>query len=94
MIFKAPFQDMTTICEEEVNKLKRLQSSGGARGGAGGGAEGRVGINTAVSSDVGAIFKGKTVGACMCSSTLAHRALCTLTLFTFRFYSDFYLSCL
>ena len=55
------FQDMTTICEEEVNKLRRLQSSGGSGGGVGGGAEGRAGINTAVSSDVAAIFKGKTV---------------------------------
>ena len=52
---------MTTICEEEVSKLKRLHESSGSGGGAGGGAGGRVGINTAVSSDVSAIFRGKTV---------------------------------
>ena len=52
---------MTTICGEEVSKLKRLQGSGGSGGVAGGGAEGRAGINTAVSSDVAAIFRGKTV---------------------------------
>ena len=52
---------MTTICEEEVNKLRRIQKSSGLVGGAGGGAEERAGINVAVSSDVGTIFKGKTV---------------------------------
>ena len=54
---------MTTICGEEVSKLRRLQGSGGSGGVSGGGAEGRAGINTAVSSDVAAIFRGKTVSA-------------------------------
>ena len=52
---------MTTICEEEVSKLRRLQGSSGSGGVSGGGAEGRAGINTAVSSDVATIFRGKTV---------------------------------
>lgn len=54
---------MTTICAEEVSKLRRLQGSSGSGGMSGGGAEGRAGINTAVSSDVAAIFRGKTVSS-------------------------------
>ena len=58
---------MTTICAEEVSKLRRMQRSSGSGGVSGGGAEGRAGVNAAVSSDVSTIFKGKTVSNVMLS---------------------------
>lgn len=50
---------MVVICKDEIAKLRKLEeagSGGGARG-----AQQRGGINAAVSEDVNAVFKGKTV---------------------------------
>ncbi|XP_030074733.1 splicing factor Cactin, partial [Microcaecilia unicolor] len=48
------WRDMTTITEEEIAKLRKLQSSGKGPG------ERREGVNASVSSDVQSVFKGKT----------------------------------
>ncbi|XP_029469953.1 cactin [Rhinatrema bivittatum] len=48
------WRDMTTITEEEISKLRKLQTSGKGPG------ERREGVNTSVSSDVQSVFKGKT----------------------------------
>ncbi|XP_076852385.1 splicing factor Cactin-like [Brachyhypopomus gauderio] len=48
------WRDMTTITEDEINKLRKLEASGKGPG------DRREGINTSVSKDVQTIFKGKT----------------------------------
>ncbi|KAM6918234.1 splicing factor Cactin [Xenentodon cancila] len=48
------WRDMTTITEDEISKLRKLEASGKGPG------DRREGINTAVSSDVQTVFKGKT----------------------------------
>ncbi|XP_051894259.1 splicing factor Cactin [Pristis pectinata] len=48
------WRDMTTITEDEINNLKKLEASGKGPG------ERREGINTSVSTDVQSVFKGKT----------------------------------
>ncbi|XP_077470548.1 splicing factor Cactin [Stigmatopora argus] len=48
------WRDMTTITEDEISKLRKLEASGKGPG------DRRDGINTAVSSDVQIVFKGKT----------------------------------
>nr|XP_061795100.1 splicing factor Cactin-like [Nerophis lumbriciformis] len=48
------WRDMTTITEDEISKLRKLEASGKGPG------DRRDGINTAVSSDVQTVFKGKT----------------------------------
>ncbi|XP_018584423.2 splicing factor Cactin [Scleropages formosus] len=48
------WRDMTTITEDEISKLRKLEASGKGPG------DRREGINTSVSSDVQSIFKGKT----------------------------------
>ncbi|XP_053740439.1 splicing factor Cactin isoform X1 [Synchiropus splendidus] len=48
------WRDMTTITEDEINKLRKLEASGKGPG------DRREGINTAVSTDVQTVFKGKT----------------------------------
>ena len=60
-------QDILIICDEEIAKLSRLEEAESRRSG---GAERRGGINVAVSSDVSAVFKGKTVSVvygCVCA---------------------------
>ena len=52
-------QDMTEVCQDELAKLRRLEDTTSG----GGGAERRGGVNSAVSSDITAIFKGKTVSS-------------------------------
>ncbi|XP_071346944.1 splicing factor Cactin isoform X2 [Trachinotus anak] len=48
------WRDMTTITEDEISKLKKMEASGKGPG------DRREGINTAVSTDVQTVFKGKT----------------------------------
>ncbi|XP_044074210.1 cactin [Siniperca chuatsi] len=48
------WRDMTTITEDEIGKLRKLEASGKGPG------DRRDGINTAVSTDVQTVFKGKT----------------------------------
>ncbi|XP_020779217.2 splicing factor Cactin [Boleophthalmus pectinirostris] len=48
------WRDMTTITEDEICKLRKLEASGKGPG------DRREGINTAVSTDVQSVFKGKT----------------------------------
>ncbi|KAB5535709.1 hypothetical protein PHYPO_G00121120 [Pangasianodon hypophthalmus] len=48
------WRDMTTITEDEINKLRKLEASGKGPG------DRREGINTSVSTDVQSVFKGKT----------------------------------
>ncbi|XP_030608347.1 splicing factor Cactin [Archocentrus centrarchus] len=48
------WRDMTTITEDEISKLRKLEASGKGPG------DRREGINTAVSTDVQSVFKGKT----------------------------------
>ncbi|XP_060762141.1 splicing factor Cactin [Neoarius graeffei] len=48
------WRDMTTITEDEINKLRKLEASGRGPG------DRREGINTSVSTDVQSVFKGKT----------------------------------
>ncbi|XP_073347243.1 splicing factor Cactin [Pagrus major] len=48
------WRDMTTITEDEITKLRKLEASGKGPG------DRREGINTAVSTDVQIVFKGKT----------------------------------
>lgn len=48
------WRDMTTITEDEISKLRKLEASGRGPG------DRRDGINTAVSTDVQTVFKGKT----------------------------------
>uniref|UniRef100_A0A1A7Y0H2 Splicing factor Cactin n=2 Tax=Iconisemion striatum TaxID=60296 RepID=A0A1A7Y0H2_9TELE len=48
------WRDMTTITEDEIGKLRKLEASGKGPG------DRREGINTAVSTDVQSVFKGKT----------------------------------
>ncbi|XP_058469441.1 splicing factor Cactin [Solea solea] len=48
------WRDMTTITEDEIGKLRKLEASGKGPG------DRREGINTAVSIDVQTVFKGKT----------------------------------
>ncbi|XP_050002608.1 cactin-like [Alexandromys fortis] len=48
------WRDMTSITEDEISKLCKLEASGKGQG------ERREGINASVSSDVQAVFKGKT----------------------------------
>ncbi|KAM4046574.1 splicing factor Cactin [Anomaloglossus baeobatrachus] len=48
------WRDMTTITEDEISKLRKLESSGKGPG------ERREGVNSSVSTDVQAVFKGKT----------------------------------
>uniref|UniRef100_A0A3Q2NQN3 Splicing factor Cactin n=1 Tax=Fundulus heteroclitus TaxID=8078 RepID=A0A3Q2NQN3_FUNHE len=48
------WRDMTTITEDEISKLRKLEASGKGPG------DRRDGINTAVSTDVQSVFKGKT----------------------------------
>ncbi|XP_074507087.1 splicing factor Cactin [Sebastes fasciatus] len=48
------WRDMTTITEDEISKLRKLEASGKGPG------DRREGINTAVSIDVQIVFKGKT----------------------------------
>lgn len=48
------WRDMTTITEDEISKLRKLEASGKGPG------DRREGINTAVSNDVQSVFKGKT----------------------------------
>uniref|UniRef100_A0A4W3GU40 Splicing factor Cactin n=2 Tax=Callorhinchus milii TaxID=7868 RepID=A0A4W3GU40_CALMI len=48
------WRDMTTITEDEISNLKKLEASGKGPG------ERREGINTSVSTDVQLVFKGKT----------------------------------
>uniref|UniRef100_H3DD03 Splicing factor Cactin n=1 Tax=Tetraodon nigroviridis TaxID=99883 RepID=H3DD03_TETNG len=50
------WRDMTTITEDEISKLRKLEASGKGPG------DRREGINTAVSTDVQTVFKGKTYG--------------------------------
>ncbi|KAL5482224.1 hypothetical protein EMCRGX_G022521 [Ephydatia muelleri] len=52
------WKDITTVCEDEVQKLRRLdQAKSGSRG-----AERRDGINAAVVTDISSILRGKTYG--------------------------------
>ncbi|XP_037538222.1 cactin [Nematolebias whitei] len=48
------WRDMTTITEDEISKLRKLETTGK------GPVDRREGINTAVSTDVQTVFKGKT----------------------------------
>ncbi|XP_059357193.1 splicing factor Cactin-like isoform X3 [Carassius carassius] len=48
------WRDMTTITEDEISKLRKLEASGKGPG------DRREGINTSVSTDVQSVFKGKT----------------------------------
>ncbi|XP_030015790.1 splicing factor Cactin [Sphaeramia orbicularis] len=48
------WRDMTTITEDEISKLRKLEATGKGPG------DRREGINTAVSTDVQTVFKGKT----------------------------------
>lgn len=48
------WRDMTTITEDEISKLRKMETSGKGPG------DRREGINTAVSTDVQSVFKGKT----------------------------------
>ncbi|XP_066551443.1 splicing factor Cactin [Amia ocellicauda] len=48
------WRDMTTITEDEISKLRKLEASGKGPG------DRREGINVSVSSDVQCVFKGKT----------------------------------
>ncbi|KAK2868449.1 hypothetical protein Q7C36_000320 [Tachysurus vachellii] len=48
------WRDMTTITEDEISKLRKLEASGKGPG------DRREGINTSVSKDVQSVFKGKT----------------------------------
>ncbi|MEQ2313859.1 hypothetical protein AMECASPLE_006177 [Ameca splendens] len=48
------WRDMTTITEDEISKLRKLEASEKGPG------DRREGINTAVSTDVQSVFKGKT----------------------------------
>ncbi|XP_056598836.1 splicing factor Cactin [Triplophysa dalaica] len=48
------WRDMTTITEDEIGKLRKLETSGKGPG------DRREGINTSVSTDVQSVFKGKT----------------------------------
>ncbi|XP_028833557.1 splicing factor Cactin [Denticeps clupeoides] len=48
------WRDMTTITEDEINKLRKLEASGKGPG------DRREGINTSVSTDVQTVFRGKT----------------------------------
>lgn len=48
------WRDMTTITEDEISKLRKLEASGKGPG------DRREGINTSVSTDVQIVFKGKT----------------------------------
>ncbi|XP_056148781.1 splicing factor Cactin [Lampris incognitus] len=48
------WRDMTTITEDEISKLRKLEASGKGPG------DRRDGINTSVSTDVQLVFKGKT----------------------------------
>ncbi|XP_040273612.1 cactin isoform X2 [Bufo bufo] len=48
------WRDMTTITEDEISKLRKLETSGRGPG------ERREGVNSSVSTDVQAVFKGKT----------------------------------
>uniref|UniRef100_A0A667X097 Splicing factor Cactin n=1 Tax=Myripristis murdjan TaxID=586833 RepID=A0A667X097_9TELE len=48
------WRDMTTITEDEISKLRKLEASGKGPG------DRREGINTSVSTDVQMVFKGKT----------------------------------
>lgn len=48
------WRDMTTITEDEISKLRKLEASGKGPG------DRREGINTSVSTDVHSVFKGKT----------------------------------
>ncbi|TSQ01595.1 Cactin [Bagarius yarrelli] len=48
------WRDMTTITEDEMNKLRKLEASAKGPG------ERREGIHTSVSTDVQSVFKGKT----------------------------------
>ncbi|XP_062844038.1 splicing factor Cactin [Trichomycterus rosablanca] len=48
------WRDMTTITEDEINKLRKLEATGKGPG------DRREGINTSVSTDVQSVFKGKT----------------------------------
>ncbi|XP_028284094.1 cactin-like [Parambassis ranga] len=48
------WRDMTTITEDEISKLRKLEASGKGPG------DRREGINNAVSTDVQNVFKGKT----------------------------------
>ncbi|XP_031416097.1 cactin [Clupea harengus] len=48
------WRDMTTITEDEISKLRKLEASGKGPG------DRREGINTSVSIDVQAVFRGKT----------------------------------
>ncbi|XP_069820642.1 splicing factor Cactin [Dendropsophus ebraccatus] len=48
------WRDMTTITEDEISKLRKLELSGKGPG------ERREGVNASVSTDVQAVFKGKT----------------------------------
>ncbi|KAL5482225.1 hypothetical protein EMCRGX_G022522 [Ephydatia muelleri] len=52
------WKDITTVCEDEVQKLRRLdQAKSGSRG-----AERRDGINAAVVTDISSVLRGKTYG--------------------------------
>ncbi|KAL4660986.1 cactin isoform X1 [Arapaima gigas] len=48
------WRDMTTITEDEISKLRKLEASGKGPG------DRREGINSSVSTDVQSVFKGKT----------------------------------
>ncbi|XP_075720221.1 splicing factor Cactin isoform X2 [Rhinoderma darwinii] len=48
------WRDMTTITEDEISKLRKLETTGKGPG------ERREGVNASVSTDVQAVFKGKT----------------------------------
>ncbi|KAJ8274155.1 hypothetical protein COCON_G00087800 [Conger conger] len=48
------WRDMTTITEDEISKLRKLEAAGKGPG------DRREGINTSVSTDVQTVFKGKT----------------------------------
>nr|XP_023653732.1 cactin [Paramormyrops kingsleyae] len=48
------WRDMTTITEDEISKLRKLEASGKGPG------DRREGINTSVTNDVQTVFKGKT----------------------------------
>ncbi|XP_064424401.1 splicing factor Cactin isoform X2 [Latimeria chalumnae] len=48
------WRDMTTITEDEISKLRKLEASGKGPG------ERREGVNASVSTDVQLVFKGKT----------------------------------
>ncbi|KAJ8378569.1 hypothetical protein AAFF_G00238740 [Aldrovandia affinis] len=50
------WRDMTTITEDEISKLRKLEASGKGPGAG----DRREGINTSVSTDVQTVFKGKT----------------------------------